>query len=140
TFVSGLAGTYAGGRLGIPAVVWVRGEAEYRLGDSRLHRWLSPNVWRRAVGVLVQSETGRTELLRELERWSRANVARVRERLAVVENGLELPEPSPVPANGRVLSVGRLIPEKGMDVVIAACAHGGSPVTIAGEGPERAAL
>src|SRR4249920_2651393 len=35
TFISGLAGTVAGRRLGIPAVVWVRGEAEYRLGDSR---------------------------------------------------------------------------------------------------------
>jgi glycosyltransferase involved in cell wall biosynthesis len=140
TFISGLAGTYAGRRLGIPAVVWVRGEAEYRLGDSRFHRWLSPRVWRQAAGVIVQSEAGRTELLRELDRWSPASLARVRERLAVVENGLDLPEPSPLPAAGRVLSVGRLIREKGFDVVIAACARAGSPLTIAGEGPERAAL
>jgi hypothetical protein len=30
TFVSGLAGTRAGRRLGIPALVWIRGEGEYR--------------------------------------------------------------------------------------------------------------
>ena len=122
TFISGLAGTRAGGRLGIPAVVWIRGEAEYRLGASRVHRWLSPRVWRRAAGVLVQSETNRVELMRELERSAPAAVAHVRERLAVVENGLELQAESPVPRSGRVLAVGRLIPDKGMDVAIAACA------------------
>ena len=140
TFISGLAGTRAGRRLGIPAVVWIRGEAEYRLGDSRFHRWLSPRVWREAAGVLVQSETNRAELLRELERGSPASLARVRERLDVVENGLELPGPTPVPASGRALAVGRLIPDKGMDVAIVACARAGVPLTIAGEGPERDAL
>ena len=140
TFISGLAGTRAGGRLGIPAVVWVRGEAEYRLGNSGLRGWLSPGVWRAAAGVLVQSETNRVELLRELERHAPADVARVRARLEVVENGLELPQPSPVPASGPVLSVGRLIADKGMDVAIAACARAGVPLVIAGEGPERGAL
>jgi len=140
TFVSGLAGTRAGRRLGIPAVVWIRGEAEYRLGDSRFHRWLSPRVWSSAAGVLVQSETNRQELLRELERHDRGSAPRVRERLEVVENGLELPALTPVPERGRVLAVGRLIEDKGMDVAIAACARAGVPLTIAGEGPERAAL
>ena len=140
TFVSGLAGTRAGLRLGIPAVVWIRGEAEYRLESSRLHRWLSPRVWREAAGVLVQSETNRAELLRELERHAPASAVCVKERLEVVENGLELPATGPVPPGGPVLSVGRLIADKGMDVVIAACAHAGLPLTIAGDGPERGAL
>ncbi len=140
TFISGLAGTRAGARLGIPAVVWVRGEAEYRFGESRFHRWLSPRVWAAAAGVLVQSEANRTDLLSELERWSPAIAPRVRGRLSVVENGLELPEPSPPAADGRVLSVGRLIADKGMDVAITACARAGLPLTIAGDGPEREAL
>jgi glycosyltransferase involved in cell wall biosynthesis len=140
TFISGLAGTRAGRALGIPAVVWIRGEAEYRLGASRFLRWISPGIWRGAAGVLVQSETNRVELLRELERVSPASVPRVRERLAVVENGLTLPAPSPLPARGGVLAVGRLVADKGMDVAIAACARAGLPLTIAGEGPERSAL
>jgi glycosyltransferase involved in cell wall biosynthesis len=140
TFISGLAGTRAGRRLGIPAVVWIRGEAEYRLSASRFHRWLSPRVWHAAAGVLVQSETNRVELLRELERCAPARVPRLRERLEVVENGLELPASSPLPVRGRVLAVGRLIPDKGMDIAIAACVRAGVPLTIAGEGPERAAL
>ena len=140
TFISGLAGVRAGRRLGIPAVVWIRGEAEYRLGASRFHRWLSPRVWRAAAGVLVQSETNRAELLRELECHAAGSVPRVRERLAVVENGLELPAATAVPVRGGVLAVGRLIADKGMDVAIAACARTGVPLTIAGDGPERAAL
>ncbi len=140
TFISGLAGTRAGGRLGIPALVWVRGEAEYRLGDSRAHRWISPRVWSAAAGVLVQSEANRTGLLAELERYAPARVARLSERLAVVENGLDLPEVFPLPGAGPVLSVGRLIADKGMDVVIGACARVRRPLVIAGEGPERERL
>ncbi len=140
TFVSGLAGTRAGAKLGIPAVVWVRGEAEYRLGDSRFTRWLSPRVWSAAAGVLVQSEANRVDLLAELERHATRRLSRVRERLSVVGNGLEMPAPTPIPATESVLSVGRLIADKGMDVVIAACARARRPLTLAGEGPERAAL
>ncbi len=140
TFISGWAGTRAGARLGIPAVVWVRGEAEYRLGASRFHRWLSPRVWAAATGVLVQSEANRTDLLSELERWSPGLAPRVRGRMSVVENGLDLPEASPPPADGPVLSVGRLIADKGFDVAITACARAGLPLTIAGDGPERGAL
>lgn len=140
TFISGLAGTRAGAKLGIPAVVWVRGEAEYRLGDSAIARWLSPRVWSAAAGTIVQGEANRRELLAALERHAPAHGARVRERLAVLGNGLELPAPTPLPARGRVLSVGRLIADKGMDVVIEACARNRQPLTIAGAGPERAAL
>jgi glycosyltransferase involved in cell wall biosynthesis len=140
TFISGLAGTRAGARLGIPAAVWVRGEAEYRLGESAFTRAVSPRVWASAAGVLVQSEANRVELLRELERHAPRFAPRVRARLEVVENGLELP-PAPGGADGaRVLTVGRLIADKGMDVALEACARAGRSLTIVGEGPERAAL
>jgi glycosyltransferase involved in cell wall biosynthesis len=38
------------------------------------------------------------------------------------------------------LFVGRLAPEKGVDVAIDACRIGGTPLVVAGEGPEREAL
>jgi glycosyltransferase involved in cell wall biosynthesis len=139
TFISGLAGVRAAKRLGIPALVWIRGEGEYRLRDSRVHGLVSPGVWRDAKGVLVQSEQNRVELLQELERRAPAQVAGMRAKLRVVTNGLELPE-GPFAEGTGVLSVGRLIPEKGMDVVIEAAAAAGMPLTIAGEGPERDAL
>jgi glycosyltransferase involved in cell wall biosynthesis len=139
TFVSGFAGTRTGRRLGIPAIVWIRGEAEYRLSRSRVHRMLSPRVWCDAAGVLVQSEENRRQLLAEMERYAPARLAAVRERLEVVPNGLELP-PGPFTRGLRVLSVGRLIPEKGMDTVIDAAAAASMPLTIAGIGPERTAL
>ncbi len=140
TFISGWAGTRAGRRLGVPAVVWIRGEGEYQLRTSRRHGWFSPRVWSAAAGVLVQSETNRADLLAELERVAPARVPAVRGKLAVVENGLELPGVTPVPADGAVLTVGRLIADKGMDVVIEACTGLGRRLVIAGAGPERAAL
>ena len=140
TFISGLAGTRIGRRLAIPAVVWIRGEAEYRLADSAFHRWLSPRVWSDAAGVLVQSDANRVALLAQLERAAPARAPGVSAKLAVVGNGLELPAVTPLPEALRVLCVGRLIADKGVDVVIDACARERLPLTVAGDGPERAAL
>ena len=139
TFVSGLAGVRAGRALGIPAVVWIRGEAEYRFADSRVHAWLSPGVWNGARGVLVQSERNRVELVRALERDAPSVAGAVRGKLEVVPNGLDLPA-GPFPPGRRALAVGRLIADKGMDLVVLAAAAAGMPLTIAGEGPERAKL
>ena len=140
TFISGLAGTRIGRRLGIPAVVWIRGETEYRLADSAFHRWLSPRVWSDAAGVLVQSDANRDALMAEMGREALARAADVGAKLVVVGNGLELPPVTPLPEAMRVLCVGRLIADKGVDVVIDACARERLPLTVAGDGPERAAL
>jgi glycosyltransferase involved in cell wall biosynthesis len=140
TFVSGLAGVRLQGRRGLPAVVWVRGESEYRLGRSSRHRWISPWVWERARGVLVQSETNRAELLRELGRVRPGGAPGVAAKLRVVPNGITLP-PAPVTAGDAVLTLGRLIPEKGVDLVIHALAgFPGARLLVAGTGPERARL
>lgn len=139
TFVSGLAAVRAGRRLGVPAIVWIRGEAEYRLGASRFQRAVAPRVWGGARGVLVQSEWNRRELLRELGCVSPAAVAAIEVKLDVVPNGLELPA-GPFPAGTGVLGVGRLIADKGMDVLVDACADARLPLTIAGDGPERGPL
>lgn len=139
TFLSGLAGVRAGRRLGIPAVVWIRGEAEYRLSGPGVDRFVSPGVWKGARGVLVQSEWNRSELLRELEGVSPELASRIRPRLEVVPNGLDLPA-GPFAPGGRVLTVCRLIPNKGVRDLVAACAEAGLPLTVAGDGPERPAL
>jgi glycosyltransferase involved in cell wall biosynthesis len=139
TFISGWAGVRAQRHLGIPAVVWVRGEAEYRLSASRPMRVLAPWVWANARGVMVQSETNRVQLLAELERSAPGARAIVAGKLEVAPNGLDLPE-AVAPPGGRVLAVGRLIPEKGMDLVIDAVAGIQGLLTLAGEGPERSRL
>jgi glycosyltransferase involved in cell wall biosynthesis len=139
TFVSGLAGVRASAHTEIPAVVWVRGESEYRLSRGRM-RWISPWVWQRARGVLVQSETVRAELLAEISKRSSAKARdELAAKLEVVPNGLDLPSP-PLPAGSGVLSVGRLVALKRMDVVLDAAAACGMRVTIVGDGPERTAL
>ena len=139
TFVSGLAGVRLQDRLGVPAVVWIRGELEYRFAAPRA-RWFSPFVWSRARAVLVQSEGTKTALLHELMGRGRARLAAALEpKLFVVPNGIELPPPAPR-RGGRVLAVGRLIRDKGMDVVVDAVAGMQGLLTIVGDGPERARL
>src|SRR5262249_53782734 len=138
TFVSGLAGVQAQSRTGIPAVVWVRGEDEYRPAAPTT-RLISVRVWDRARGVLVQSEANRALVLEALRRFAPGGGAKVAERIAVVPNGLDLPAP-PFARGGRVLIVGRLIRDKGVDVALAAAAGLRALVTVAGDGPERARL
>ena len=139
TFLSGLAGVRLQQLTGIPAVVWIRGEAEYRFDQSRVHRWVSPRVWDGAAAVLVQSEENRVELLKALDRHAADTASVVRAKLGVVPNGLDLPD-GPFAAGAGILSVGRLIRDKGMDTVIDASNGLGTLVTIAGDGPEREAL
>jgi glycosyltransferase involved in cell wall biosynthesis len=117
--------------------VWVRGTDELPRAGVRA-RWTSAGVWRRARGVLVQHPGMRDALLDELAPPARAAVAA---KLAIVPNGIALPPDAPAaPRGGGVLAVGRLVPRKGMDVLIEALAGSGHALTIAGEGPERPAL
>jgi glycosyltransferase involved in cell wall biosynthesis len=140
TFISGLAGVRVQRRQGIPSLVWIRGELEYRLSRSLRARLFSPRVWRESRAVLVQTEDTRRELLDELRRTGGARLAASLEgKLVIVPNGIELPEP-PGPRGGRILAVGRLIPDKGVDVVVDAVAGMQGLLTIAGDGPERARL
>jgi len=138
TFVSGLAGVRVQARAGIPAVVWVRGEGEYRV-TSPTTRLVSVRVWDQARGVLVQSDANRALVIEALRRFAPAKAGSVAEKIAVVPNGLDLPAP-PFTRGGRVLIVGRLIRDKGVDVALEAAAGLRALVTVAGDGPERARL
>jgi len=137
TFISGFAGVALQSSLGIPAVVWVRGEDEIRMRRSLRARWTSPRTWAQARGVIVQSGEIADALRAELGADARRTIDA---HLEVVPNAIQLPAPAPFEGRSRrVLTVGRLIPIKGMDVVIDAAA-GSWPLTIAGDGPERATL
>ena len=141
TFVSGFAGVRLQRRLGIPAIVWIRGEGEYRLARSLRWRVIAPRVWSAATGVLVQTDDARDQLLGEIRRHAPAVLERVAARLDVVPNGIDLPKDGEGVVTGdRVLAVGRLVPEKGIDTVIDALEGSGRPLTIAGIGPERGQL
>ncbi len=142
SFVSGWAGVRIQRRHGIPAVVWIRGEGEYRLPARSVKGVLNPRTWSAARGVLVQTDEVRQALLEELDRRAPRLRAGVAAHLEVVPNGLDLPDLAarrPAPG-GRVIAVGRLIPDKGMDVVIDAVAGMQGSLTIAGTGPERGRL
>ncbi len=91
TFVSGLAGVRAGRAHGIPAIVWIRGEAEYRLAASRVNVFVSPRVWGSAAAVLVQSEQNRLDLIEEMAARAPGRLGAVRGKLGVIGNGLDLP-------------------------------------------------
>jgi len=139
TFISGLAGARLQGALGIPAVIWIRGEAEYRFDQSPIHHWVAPWAWSRSRAVLVQSDRNRSDLLEAMERRSAHLYREVGPRVEVIGNGVELPETLPS-SSSSALTVGRLIPDKGMDLVIEAAAAENIPLTVAGDGPERASL
>lgn len=140
TFPLGALGIRVGCQLDIPTVVWIRGQENYLLGTAGEIRRRSRRVWEKAAGVLVQSEIASRELLAVLAAASPSAASIVADKLAVVENGVELPSVTDYRPGGPVLSVGRLMPDKRMDVVIDACARLGHPLVIAGAGPQRTAL
>ncbi|HCU72859.1 MAG TPA: hypothetical protein DGO43_03505, partial [Chloroflexi bacterium] len=80
----------------------------------------------------------------DLARWSTQLCERDVHTLSMPLEFDRLPTPSPVPNDGYVLGVGRLVPEKGFDVLINAVGsleESSRPqVVIVGNGPEREAL
>ncbi|HZZ83179.1 MAG TPA: glycosyltransferase family 4 protein [Anaeromyxobacteraceae bacterium] len=123
-------------RTGLPVFVCERTDPRaQREGGiwSMLRRALYP----RAEGVVVQTES--------LACWARSFCARVH----VIPNFVELPSATAVPGARRgprrLISVGRLGPEKGFDLLIEAFArvapgHPDWSLVILGEGSERARL
>ena len=91
--------------------------------------------------MLVQSDGNRRSLLETLRTRHAAEAERIAARLEVVANGLDLPPAPGAPrADGPVLAVSRLIPDKGVDTLIDALAGSARMLVIAGVGPERERL
>lgn len=128
-------------RLGVPSVLDFHFEPRpsSRLGRvaARTYRWVAPRAYRRADAVMVRSMAyGRKA----------PSLAKVpQDRWYVVPNGIDTDRfrPDGPAADGDyLLFVGRLVPYKGLEVLIRAVARRppGIPLRVAGDGPLRARL
>ncbi len=144
TYVSGAIAGLADIALGLPSVVWVRGENEYRF--DRLPHLYAPAkfAWNQARRVLVQSGAHRERMLAQFALRNPLLAERIATRVDVLGNGVDVPV-EPVTGGTDWLYVGRLIEHKGVDVLLHALAraHGTAadrPLWVVGDGPARAGL
>ena len=118
----------------VPYIVALRGSdvpgysKRLALADTFLFRPLSKVVWKHAKAVVANS-THLAELAKETYPG----------RIDVIPNGVDTRQfrPRRHPFRHRVLSVGRLIPRKGFDILIHALTGTKYSLTIVGDGPER---
>lgn len=141
TLNSGLIGVIAQSLFGIPAVLSVRGNREYRLHDSMTNRLLVPAIYRRARYLVVQSSRILDDLHTQLRSAGQTTLSdQLQHKTAVIPNGIRVP--SSVRSSGaKILYVGRLIKDKGVADLVLAMKHlPGAEALIVGDGPERERL
>jgi glycosyltransferase involved in cell wall biosynthesis len=141
TMNSGLIGVIAQALLGIPAIISVRGNKEYRLQISPIYRVIIPLIYRQAQHLIVQSPRMQEDLHTQLKMMGHTSLSnRLRDKVQVIPNGVRAPfrhRSSGV----KVLYVGRLIKDKGIaDLLRAMRALPGVETLIVGDGPEREQL
>jgi len=146
------AGAVAGRRAG--SVVHVHG-SDAAVTTNAVHRWLGRRVLRRAGAVVTVSENLRDWAASLLPRPADLHPPRsaeaARRRSGPLLQVVSMPvgsdrlgAPTPAPADGPVVGVGRLMAEKGFDVLIEAVAlmpaQERPELAIVGDGPDRALL
>lgn len=118
-----------------PSLVHLHG-SDAEIANTKPVRWMARLVLRFADARLAVSE--------ELAKWGREVSGLKVEVLPMPLDFDLLPTPSPVPAEGHILAVGRLVPEKGFDILIDAVARfeesDRPELVIVGTGPERFSL
>jgi len=137
---AGLAALVASRLTGVPYVVTLHG-SDVHLARHALIRPLARAVLRRAARVLAVSRALATEAESVL-RLAPGTVGLGRMPVIVLEDLENKAAPAPAPPPLRLFAAGRLSPEKGFDVLMAAVGELGRDVVVevAGDGPERAAL
>lgn len=127
----------AGRRAGVPVVLDYHfdGHAPGVFGAAAARAYYALNASTLLSADLVLAKTA------SYARASRVLSRLDPDRLRVVPNGVD-PAAFPLSTGPRagVLCVGRLVPYKGVATLVRAAALGGFPVTVAGDGPERARL
>jgi len=138
---SGLIGVLAQSLFGIPAVVSIRGNREYRIRGSRVSRLVVILVYRRAQYLIVQSPRLVEDLHAQLRLGGETDLSeQLKSKVRVIPNGIR-------PLHGirstgkKVVYVGRLIRNKGVaDLLLAMRELPGQEVLIVGDGPDRGRL
>jgi glycosyltransferase involved in cell wall biosynthesis len=138
-FPGGLAALVASRIVGVPFVVTLHG-SDLALARRPALRWLARRVLGRASTVMAVS----TPLATEAVTFLNVDVEVARMPVPVAGHRDALPPPDPPPPL-RVVAAGRLTPEKGFDVLVAAVAqlaHEGVDVQLdlVGDGPDAARL
>lgn len=121
------------------APVLVRINTDLFGSEGELPNTLTGQILHRADWITCVSNA----TLTQVHRW----LPQISDRTSVIYNSVDIPRaPSPLPTDPpRLLCLGRLIPEKGFDVALAALAllidrFPDLRLVVAGDGPERAAL
>jgi glycosyltransferase involved in cell wall biosynthesis len=144
--INGLVGVVAQAVLGIPTVVYIRGNKEYRLShpggaESAVKRVLVPGIYRRIGCLLVQSKSMLDDVHAQLTTAGKVALAeQLRAKTRVIPNGIRLSRGARATGR-RVLYVGRLIEDKGVaDLLRAMRQLTGAEVWVVGDGPDRGRL
>ena len=128
----GLVAVVVGFVTGRPSVVYLHG-SDAAVTTNKFLRTIARRVMRAAAVRLAVSD--------DLASWGEELTGQKFQVLPMPLRLDRLSDPSPVPEEGFVLGVGRLVPEKGFDVLVEAVGAiepgNRPPVTIIGVGPER---
>src|SRR2546428_4244220 len=103
-----------------------------RLAMARLARWD-----RATSGRVSRYVTNSQHVARRIERYYNREASVVH---PPVNTSFFRPDPSVEASDGSCLIVSALVPYKRLEVAIDACRIAGAPLTIVGQGPERARL
>ena len=138
TLNSGIIGIVVQTLLGIPMVLSVRGNKEYRISNSIYKRMIVPPVYQYAKRVVVQSPFISRDMIDQLQLAGRIKLANnISFKTVVIPNGINL-ENFQKSSGKKVVYVGRLIKEKGVvDLIKGMKELPKYELIIVGDGPER---
>jgi len=136
--ISGIIGIVAQRLLGIPMILSVRGNEDYRISHPIYKRLIVPPVYKYARRVVVQSAHILKDMMEQLQLAGRSELAsEVLSKTVVIPNGIN-PEYFQRSSGNKIIYVGRLIAGKGVaDLINGMKELPEYELIIVGDGPER---